>query len=83
MTTTLRQFATDETYENYVSIRESSIPGPGSPTLDSQKLNLDIPAVRVIKHRNGDITAVTQYGFVKFWHKRTKAWAEQYAPQYL
>jgi hypothetical protein len=80
MTTTLRQFATDETFESYISVRESSIPGPGSPTFDSDKLDLDIPVTKVIKHRNEDVTAVTQYGYVKFWHKRTLEWFKKHEP---
>jgi hypothetical protein len=52
------------------SLRESSEPSPGSPCYDTRALNIQEimnRKERIIEHRDGNITVVTDVGWVKFW----------------
>jgi len=66
-----------------VSFRENSVPGVGSPCRDVKGLKPDIPVKRTIKHRTGDITVVTPFGYIRFWHIRNREWAKTYDPSRL
>ena len=53
----------------YVSYREKSVPGWGSPTkrLKEIKFNDDLIVKKTILHRNNDITIVTNKAYFKFF----------------
>lgn len=52
----------------FVSFCKNSIPGPGSLTLKTEKLNVlsDAKIEKVILHKNLNLTIKTNYGFLKF-----------------
>lgn len=59
-----------------VSMRENSLPTGGSPCIKAANLRDDLGGAiikRVINHRNGDVTLVTEHGWLRFWHTVTEA----------
>lgn len=53
---------------NLVSYAENSIPTAGSLTFSSDRLNVNGGFIidRAINHRNGDVTIITNQGWLKF-----------------
>lgn len=66
----------DPSLGGLVSMREASVPSPGSPCFKASNLRDDLGGssiVRVINHRNGDVTLVTPIAYLRFWHRITEA----------
>lgn len=52
----------------HVSFRKNSIPGLGSPTYDLNKVKMSdkITVKRTINHKDGSITIISDFGYLKF-----------------
>jgi hypothetical protein len=52
----------------FVSIRKSSVPGPGSPTFPVSKVKPRFTKiVKAIYHSNGRTTIITDAGYAQYW----------------
>ena len=51
-----------------VSFCEKSVPTAGSQTLPNYKnIKKGIKTLKIIHHKTGDVTVVTEFGYLKFW----------------